>query len=57
MSKQMCRTLFRWKRLQDPVNACVHWQRAKKHAAYDDYCTLETQIAAVDEDAESAVNN
>lgn len=43
--------------LEDPVNACVHWQRAKKHAAYDDYCTLETQIAAVDETTVNTVNN
>lgn len=34
--------------LQRPVDACVHWQRAQRYAGYDDYCTLNTQMALLD---------
>jgi tetratricopeptide (TPR) repeat protein len=30
------------------VDARVYWERARKHASYDDYCTLQTQLAALD---------
>jgi hypothetical protein len=36
--------------LQRPVDACVYWQRAQQHAACDDYCALNTQIALLDGD-------
>jgi tetratricopeptide (TPR) repeat protein len=34
--------------LQRSVDACVYWQRAQQHAACDDYCALNTQIALLD---------
>lgn len=30
------------------VDARVYWQRAQQHAAYADYCTLQTQLAVLD---------
>ena len=39
--------------LKRPVDACVCWQRAQQHAVYDDYCTLHTQIAAVDQESDT----
>lgn len=35
-------------KLQRPVDACVYWQRARKYAACDDYCALDTQLALLD---------
>lgn len=43
--------------LERPVDACVCWQRAQRHASYQDYCALTTNITGLEDDQEKAAQS